>query len=413
VERIAIFAALQWDCRAVLSTLRATHRLRLGGFHGWRGRAAAHEVWLVKTGVGIERAAAAAAALGDPRGFAVLVSTGCAGGLAPALRAGDLIIATALMDGDRLCPSDAAQRLGAARSATAARLCWREGPILCSRTALASAASKRAAAASGAIAVEMEGAPIAGCAARAGVPFLSVRAVLDAAEDELTMPETLVDPTTGAVRPLALTGYVATHPGAIPHFPMASTARRAPAWSGSSNTGWLPWPQAVTGDRARHRRAPTSDATPCGVGAARGRPAGAPTARLSHTADVVRVMLILVSPLRSSREQLQHDEPGDSAAAQQVSAADGSRQRALLRGGIRAHPKLDRVSIDARDERDWPTAEREGPERNPTRRARSEQLREQADDRDHHNPGYGAVHRPRIGGHPPVVPRDRRQDLLR
>jgi adenosylhomocysteine nucleosidase len=229
VERIAIFAALQWECRAVLSALRATRRLRLGGFSGWRGRAAAHEVWLLKTGVGVQRAAAAAAALGDPRGFALLVSTGCAGGLVPALRAGDLILATAVVDGDGVCPSDAAQRLDAARCAIAARLCWREGPVLCSGTALASAASKREAAASGAIAVEMEGAPIAACAARAGVPFLSVRALLDGVEDELTMPETLVDPTTGTVRPLALTGYVARHPGAIPHLlglqPQQSAAR--------------------------------------------------------------------------------------------------------------------------------------------------------------------------------------------
>jgi adenosylhomocysteine nucleosidase len=217
VERIAIFAALQWECRAVVTNLRSTRRIRLGAFSGWHGRAPRHEVYVVKTGVGVQRATAAAAALAEPRDFALLVSTGCAGGLVPELRAGDLIIATAVTGGgDGVGLTDPAQRLRAFDCAAAAGLPCRQGLVACSPTALATAASKRAAASTGAIAVDMEGAPIAARAARAGVPFLSVRAVLDGADDDLTGPGTLVDPTTGAVRPLVLTAYVATHPGVVP-----------------------------------------------------------------------------------------------------------------------------------------------------------------------------------------------------
>ena len=217
MDRIAIFAALQWECRAVLRHLGPVSRARRGAFTCWQGRTPRHEVWLVKTGVGIERAAAAAASVGDPREFALFMSTGCAGGLAPELHPGDLVLATALIgDGTQgPTPTDAIERARARDAAAAAGVRAVEGPILCSATALATANEKRRAAADGAIAVEMEGGPIAAGAAVARVPFIAVRAVLDGAEHELHIPATLVDPATGGARPLALAGYLGTHPGAI------------------------------------------------------------------------------------------------------------------------------------------------------------------------------------------------------
>ncbi len=217
MERIAIFAALQWECRAVLRHLRRVSRGRLGAFTCWQGRASRHEVWVVKTGVGVRRAAAAVEAIGDPRGFDLFMSTGCAGGLAPELHPGDLALATSLLgDGTHeAMPTDAIQRARARQAAAASGVRGVEGPIRCSATALVTANQKRLAAADGAIAVEMEGGPIAARAAVAHVPFVSVRAILDAAEHELHVPGTLVDPATGAARPLALAGHLATHPSAI------------------------------------------------------------------------------------------------------------------------------------------------------------------------------------------------------
>jgi adenosylhomocysteine nucleosidase len=216
VERIAIFAALQWECRPVLRWLRQVSRARLDGFTCWQGRAPRGDVWLVKTGVGVQRAAAAAAALGDARRFVLFVSTGCAGGLAPELRAGDLVLTTTVVDDDghEAAAVDAESRAQARLAAHDAGLRSTEGPVLCSQTALG-AAAKRAAAAGGAIAVEMEAAALAARAADAQVPFLSVRAVLDGVEDDLTAPGALVDPASGGVRPLAVAAYVATHPSAV------------------------------------------------------------------------------------------------------------------------------------------------------------------------------------------------------
>lgn len=217
MERIAIFAALQWECRAVVRHLQQVSRGRRGAFTCWQGRASQREVWVVKTGVGVQRAAAAAATVGDPRGFQLFMSTGCAGGLAPGLHPGDLAVATSLVgDGTPgAMPTDAIERARARQVAAASGARGMEGPILCSATALATTDEKRKAAADGAIAVEMEGGPIAARAAVARVPFLSVRAVLDAADDELRVPGRLVDPATGGARPLALAGYLAAHPGAI------------------------------------------------------------------------------------------------------------------------------------------------------------------------------------------------------
>ena len=78
------------------------------------------------------------------------------------------------------------------------------------------AAQKRAAAAQhDAVAVEMEGVPLAAAAARRSIPFVSVRAILDTADTELKHTGRFIEPQTGAVKPLALVGYLATHPGAV------------------------------------------------------------------------------------------------------------------------------------------------------------------------------------------------------
>ena len=59
MHRVAIFAALPWECRTVLRPLREVRRTRLGAFTMWQGRASEREVWVVKTGDGDRRAATA------------------------------------------------------------------------------------------------------------------------------------------------------------------------------------------------------------------------------------------------------------------------------------------------------------------------------------------------------------------
>jgi adenosylhomocysteine nucleosidase len=220
MERLAFFAALRWECAPILRTMRRVRRARLDGFSAWQAAQDGRELWLIKTGMGPERAAAAAAVASQQGSFDCFVSTGCAGALAPDLVPGDLAVATTVIS----TPSGAHFETDAAYSrrihAAAARAALRTtiGPVLSSPTALVTPAAKQAvAAATGTVAVEMEGAGIGACAQAAGIPFVVVRAILDTASTELHGSGMFVDPQTGAVRPWPLLRYLARRPAAAAH----------------------------------------------------------------------------------------------------------------------------------------------------------------------------------------------------
>ncbi len=216
---MAVFAALHWECVPILAHLRQVRRERLVGLTVWRGVSGHYDVSLVKTGVGTARAGAAARALGDAGRFALFLSTGCAGALAPHLAAGDLVVATAVLGtaSGQCFETHAEHRERACRIAERLALPAAVGPLLCSQQVLGTVAAKRTAAAErGAVAVEMEGAPIAARALQAGVPFVAVRAILDTAAAEWCDAQRFVDPRRGALKSLALAAYLTTHPGALP-----------------------------------------------------------------------------------------------------------------------------------------------------------------------------------------------------
>ena len=216
VRRVAVFAAMQWECRPVLRNLRQVQRDKLGSFTVWRATSAGHEVTLVKTGIGVRLAAQAIDALLAQGEFDLIISTGCAGGLSPAAAPGDLAIATFAVcagSGQRF-----ATDVGFADQMTAvaeqAKLTAHRGPMLCVDDAFTTATAKRAAAALGHVAVEMEGVAIAARAAMANIPFIAVRSILDDAETEMH-DGGFVDPASGQVKPLALAKYLVRRPGAI------------------------------------------------------------------------------------------------------------------------------------------------------------------------------------------------------
>lgn len=216
--RTAIFAALQWECAPIAQRLRRAQRSRLNGGTLWRGESDRGEVWLVKTGIGLNHAHAAAQAVVEAGEVDLFVSTGCAGALADGLHPGDLNVATSvvsMMTASPL-PTDpihSADLLGVAQRAGVQA---RRGPVLCSPAVLATLSEKQAAAQRyGAVAVEMEGHPLAVCAANAGIPFVSARVILDDAQTELRHAGRFVDPQSGRIRPLALAAYLARQPSVV------------------------------------------------------------------------------------------------------------------------------------------------------------------------------------------------------
>lgn len=219
MTRVAVFAALQWECRPVLRQLRAMQRQVVDGFAVWTGTAPGRQIDLIKTGIGMGRAAAAAATVAALGPHDVFLSTGCAGGLVPGLAPGYLTIPTRIVaraTGDAY-ETDLATRTQLTTVAARVGLTATFGPLLCSARALRSGADKlRAGEQTGAVAVEMEGAAIAAFARQAGVPFAAVRAILDPVDSALDLSPGLVDPLSGTPRPLAVARYLATQRRALP-----------------------------------------------------------------------------------------------------------------------------------------------------------------------------------------------------
>jgi adenosylhomocysteine nucleosidase len=167
-SRTAVVAALGIE-RAALS--HAASR----GTSGWS---------ILQSGPGPERAARSATAA-VAAGARALVSWGFAGGLAAEVAPGTVVVPrNVIMQRGESFRADAAwcDRL----AALAGEFTLETGDLLTVPMALGSPAAKAAArTAIGAVAVDMESAAIAGVAARARVPFLALRVIVDAQRDAL------------------------------------------------------------------------------------------------------------------------------------------------------------------------------------------------------------------------------------
>lgn len=142
---------------------------------------------------------------------AAVLSFGIAGALDPALRPGDLLIATELRsaEGARY-PADATWS-----AALAAITGARPGPLAGAASVAADPAAKRAlrAATGGSLAVDLESEPAAAFAAAHRLPFAALRAVADTAAERIP-PAALAGLTAeGRADPLAVLRGLARRPG--------------------------------------------------------------------------------------------------------------------------------------------------------------------------------------------------------
>ena len=161
----------------------------------------------VEVGGGDEAGAARAAArlAGAVRG---LVSFGLAGGLDPALQAGDLVVPGRVVDGDAAWRTDA--WLSAALGGCTGHVLRGGGAVL------ATVAQKQAARAAGADAVDLESAAVARVAARHGLPFAVLRAVCDEAGRDLPLAALVALGPAGRIGGLRVLGAVARRPWEVP-----------------------------------------------------------------------------------------------------------------------------------------------------------------------------------------------------
>ncbi|HVC01688.1 MAG TPA: hypothetical protein VND80_05730 [Steroidobacteraceae bacterium] len=185
MKALGIVAALGAEARA----LRGARRVRAGV------AALADGANVIVGGIGPAAAERAARVLADA-GATALVSWGVAGGLDADLCAGAILLPVEILaeDGRRFATTPAWRERQHAALAAHHRIA--SGALLSRATAIGGAAAKATARRmSGAVAVDMESAAIAGVAAARRLPFLAVRVVVDAADDEL--PRAIVDASRG------------------------------------------------------------------------------------------------------------------------------------------------------------------------------------------------------------------------
>lgn len=203
VEQLGIIAALPGEARA-LARLRPRGRARLPG--GAR---------LLLSGMGAERAAAAASKLAD-EGVSVLMSWGTAAALAPGVDPGALVLATRVLGADgRSWDTDDGWRSALAAALAPAHQVFEQRLVETPELVVDAAAKRALYERSGAIACDMESAAIATVAADRGLVFVSVRAIIDDASMALPPVARAAMDADGRLRPVALLAAMAGRPASM------------------------------------------------------------------------------------------------------------------------------------------------------------------------------------------------------
>jgi adenosylhomocysteine nucleosidase len=223
---ILIFYAFSREVSPLKRRLRNRIPLKLKGLNGFRIQSERGEVAFIATGIGLKRAKAIARqALSALPETELVIATGVVGALSGGLRPGDIVIADRAMKPredsshpEHVLGVDAVTLEHCERTLHAAGLASSTGAILTSPRVIPNSAGKRAAKQhSGAIAVDMESAAIAGEAAARGIPFAIVRTVIDSLEDEIFGAE--IADEQGRVKPLAAANYLIRNPAALLKIP--------------------------------------------------------------------------------------------------------------------------------------------------------------------------------------------------
>lgn len=222
---IGIVGALRWELSPLERKLKPQRVESTGGMVLITGTYAEREIVLAIGGIGQTQASHASQVLLDRFKPRVLISAGFAGALDASLQPGDLILGERLirLDGgwSNQHPSEVffstpSLMTQAEEAAKALHLPFWRGALLSLNGMLTESYEKKAAAHSGALAVEMESASAAQAAIRYGLPFLAVRSISDALDQDLGLDFNKGLDGRGRLSYRRILAALLAHPSALP-----------------------------------------------------------------------------------------------------------------------------------------------------------------------------------------------------
>ncbi|MCK5356301.1 MAG: phosphorylase [Methyloprofundus sp.] len=175
----------------------------------------ANNILVTLSGAGPENATAATRTLID-RGAKQLISWGCAGALAPQLKAGDLVIPSAILatNNIQLATQDHWSQL-IIKSLEQSIKCY-NGQLFESGSVINLAQDKAEQyQQTRALAVDMESAALARAAQQAGIPFVAIRSIVDSADQDLPKAIDYAMTAKGVISLPKLMLYLCTHPAEL------------------------------------------------------------------------------------------------------------------------------------------------------------------------------------------------------
>jgi adenosylhomocysteine nucleosidase len=203
--RVGVLAPMKSELRSVVKAF-ALKPAQLNGVAVQTGTVGNADIVATTTGMGTALAASATERLLGLGDFDRVMVVGIAGGVGPTVTIGDIVIPEAVFDG-----ADGNEYRPAPIDGPAAR-----GSIVTSDDFIVDPERLQDLIARGVIAVDMETGSVAAVCAQRGVPWSTVRAISDRAEEGDTDMPGMANPD-GSPNAAAIAKYFAKHPGRIPY----------------------------------------------------------------------------------------------------------------------------------------------------------------------------------------------------
>lgn len=210
---ILIQCALQEEARPLLSTLRL--RRSGGAISTYDGLGRRHRLTLVISGPGWKNAVKTCDAVLAHIRPGLVISFGYAGALAADLSVADILLPSEVLIWNGPAAAPLSFKTAPFQSEAGA-MPYHRGALLTSRKVVSSAARKiEIGKLSGGAAVDMEAGFVAQCAGKFGIPFSALKAVSDAAHEDIGMDFSPFIGPHGKIAGVRLLRYLAVHPAKI------------------------------------------------------------------------------------------------------------------------------------------------------------------------------------------------------